>query len=495
MGSLGPAALRTGSAGAVGTGFGQAGAGVAKSKPSPDGQHRPTTHKDTMPLVRIAPAPAPAAAAAPVAAEPPVAGPSGLHPAGLFPAYHPAQVAQALSLAGGGPDAAGVSAPAMTPAQQQAWWSWYMQNAAYYQQAMMQGTYGRQVQQMQAQFYAQQQQQAAAAAAARPAKKRKSDGFRASGKGKKAAGEAKVCCNCGTSSTPFWRKDKEAGQPLCNACGLYFAKNDAPRPAALWKAPKQDMQPAAATVVEDGKAAGEPAPAADEGGGVAGEPAPAADDAAYGSECVGKRLSILWDLDRTWYKGSVTGFDPATRKHAIRYDNGETEEVALARVEFVFEKEAEAYEGEEHDDDHVVTETRAKGGEPASDPSAADAAAYGSECVGERLSIFWDLDRAWYKGSVTGFDPATRKHAIQYDDGDTEEVELAHEVFAFEKEVEAEAAEALVILAPAEAPAAATETVVDGGEADQDSALLGHSVARKNHSHGGRRRGRTSAKF
>ena len=74
-------------------------------------------------------------------------------------------------------------------------------------------------------------------------------------------------------------------------------------------------------------------------------------------------------------------------------------------------------------------------------------------------------------------------------------MELAHEVFAFEKEVEAEAAEALVMLAPAEAPAAATETVVEGGEADQDSALLGHSVARKNHSHGGRRRGRTSAKF
>jgi len=45
----------------------------------------------------------------------------------------------------------------------------------------------------------------------------------------------KVCSNCGTTSTPFWRKNKNGGLPLCNACGLYFAKNEAPRPKELWK--------------------------------------------------------------------------------------------------------------------------------------------------------------------------------------------------------------------------------------------------------------------
>lgn len=76
------------------------------------------------------------------------------------------------------------------------------------------------------------------------------------------------CKNCGTKSTPFWRKvssghhiatngykfvflpylviftlllhyetqDKNDGKPLCNACGLYHAKNDAPRPKLLWRA-------------------------------------------------------------------------------------------------------------------------------------------------------------------------------------------------------------------------------------------------------------------
>ncbi|GAB4816955.1 hypothetical protein N2152v2_004001 [Parachlorella kessleri] len=46
--------------------------------------------------------------------------------------------------------------------------------------------------------------------------------------------ENKVCSNCGTNSTPFWRKDRHTGLALCNACGLYAAKNDHPRPVKLW---------------------------------------------------------------------------------------------------------------------------------------------------------------------------------------------------------------------------------------------------------------------
>lgn len=47
--------------------------------------------------------------------------------------------------------------------------------------------------------------------------------------------EAKVCVNCGVSRTPFWRKERDGEGSLCNACGLYLAKNDAPRPKMLWK--------------------------------------------------------------------------------------------------------------------------------------------------------------------------------------------------------------------------------------------------------------------
>ena len=33
----------------------------------------------------------------------------------------------------------------------------------------------------------------------------------------------------------MWRKERVGGGSLCNACGLYLAKNDAPRPAMLWR--------------------------------------------------------------------------------------------------------------------------------------------------------------------------------------------------------------------------------------------------------------------
>ena len=47
--------------------------------------------------------------------------------------------------------------------------------------------------------------------------------------------EPKVCVNCKSTDTPYWRKDKDGIGSLCNACGLYLAKNDAPRPALLWR--------------------------------------------------------------------------------------------------------------------------------------------------------------------------------------------------------------------------------------------------------------------
>lgn len=62
-------------------------------------------------------------------------------------------------------------------------------------------------------------------------------------RGRRAAKEQKVCKNCGTKSTPFWRKDKVDGRPLCNACGLYHSKNDTPRPKILWKAEDGPMPP------------------------------------------------------------------------------------------------------------------------------------------------------------------------------------------------------------------------------------------------------------
>uniref|UniRef100_A0A061S552 GATA-type domain-containing protein n=1 Tax=Tetraselmis sp. GSL018 TaxID=582737 RepID=A0A061S552_9CHLO len=46
----------------------------------------------------------------------------------------------------------------------------------------------------------------------------------------------KICSNCKTEETPYWRTNNLSCKPLCNACGLYFRKHAAPRPKLLWKA-------------------------------------------------------------------------------------------------------------------------------------------------------------------------------------------------------------------------------------------------------------------
>ena len=55
------------------------------------------------------------------------------------------------------------------------------------------------------------------------------------GKRRGLVDEIKTCVNCGCTRTPFWRKERVGGGSLCNACGLYLAKNDAPRPKMLWR--------------------------------------------------------------------------------------------------------------------------------------------------------------------------------------------------------------------------------------------------------------------
>ncbi|ESK85218.1 transcription factor -6 [Moniliophthora roreri MCA 2997] len=45
-------------------------------------------------------------------------------------------------------------------------------------------------------------------------------------------GSATQCTNCQTTNTPLWRRDPE-GQPLCNACGLFYKLHGVVRPLSL----------------------------------------------------------------------------------------------------------------------------------------------------------------------------------------------------------------------------------------------------------------------
>lgn len=65
------------------------------------------------------------------------------------------------------------------------------------------------------------------AAAARPAKPAVARaGGAAAGGGK----PAQTCYNCGTTSTPLWRKERETGLMYCNACGIFKKTHGIERP-------------------------------------------------------------------------------------------------------------------------------------------------------------------------------------------------------------------------------------------------------------------------
>jgi hypothetical protein len=60
---------------------------------------------------------------------------------------------------------------------------------------------------------------------------KKEDGSSAGGAGGPDASQT-VCTNCQTTNTPLWRRDPE-GQPLCNACGLFYKLHGVVRPLSL----------------------------------------------------------------------------------------------------------------------------------------------------------------------------------------------------------------------------------------------------------------------
>ncbi|ORZ08781.1 hypothetical protein BCR41DRAFT_289748, partial [Lobosporangium transversale] len=50
--------------------------------------------------------------------------------------------------------------------------------------------------------------------------------------GPKSLAPQPMCTNCKTTLTPLWRKD-DAGEILCNACGLYYKLHHIHRPISL----------------------------------------------------------------------------------------------------------------------------------------------------------------------------------------------------------------------------------------------------------------------
>nr|GEX64307.1 hypothetical protein [Tanacetum cinerariifolium] len=60
---------------------------------------------------------------------------------------------------------------------------------------------------------------------------------------------------------------------------------------------------------------------------------------------------------------------------------------------------------------------------------------HGENLVGERIKVWWPLDKKYYEGFVESFDCSEKKHTVSYDDGDVEHLDLKEQQWELVKKV------------------------------------------------------------
>ncbi|GAB0493264.1 hypothetical protein MMPV_004540 [Pyropia vietnamensis] len=165
----------------------------------------------------------------------------------------------------------------------------------------------------------------------------------------------------------------------------------------------------------------------------------------------GTRVSVRWDNAR-WYTGTITRYEPSTRRYRVVYDDGDVEHLPLddvpprpCRRRPVGESVAGAGGAAEGGGDAGSTAAVAVAPPPAlkrrpaagtcSPPPSPSTLAYrvllesppwrAADKVGATVRVRWD--DGWYTGRVTAYFPVSRSYRIEYEDGDWEVLPLDRE--------------------------------------------------------------------
>jgi hypothetical protein len=123
---------------------------------------------------------------------------------------------------------------------------------------------------------------------------------------------------------------------------------------------------------------------------------------ARAARAVGRRVLLLWEADGAWYGGRLGGYDPATGRHTVVYDDGDKECIDLRTVRVLFEDSGDG-------------DGAGGGGREHLEAGVAE---------GRRVLVFWPSCTAWFSGRVGGYDAQRGMHAVAYDDGDDERVDF-----------------------------------------------------------------------
>ncbi|KAE9603686.1 hypothetical protein Lalb_Chr11g0063521 [Lupinus albus] len=173
---------------------------------------------------------------------------------------------------------------------------------------------------------------------------------------------------------------------------------------------------------------------------------------AFGRKSDVKKTSVL-DSDK---KESATTSDTEAKKHSAKKpdksNKGEVgssskqpeEKKKLGRGKASFEKALTKSSAKDVDEEMVspprsgtkstkneclveTPKTNVKRKHSSGTENESDIKEYGENLVGLRIEVWWPADREFYKGVIDSFDPANKKHKVNYDDGEVEILRLRKE--------------------------------------------------------------------
>ncbi|QDZ19417.1 hypothetical protein HOP50_02g19320 [Chloropicon primus] len=130
----------------------------------------------------------------------------------------------------------------------------------------------------------------------------------------------------------------------------------------------------------------------------------------FGPEVVGRKVAVYWRKPGQWFKGKIYSYTDKTKKHFVKYEDGDQQEVDLAREKFQF-----------------LTQPK---------PGAAPNSSYhgspkGKDAVGRKVKVYWPAMGRWYVGKVKEYDKPSGKHLIAYQDGEQQLVLLRNEAVKY----------------------------------------------------------------
>lgn len=122
-------------------------------------------------------------------------------------------------------------------------------------------------------------------------------------------------------------------------------------------------------------------------------------------DAISRRVSVYWPADGNWYSGEVLAYNVKNGLYHVLYMDGEDEWLSLREEYVTWYKPAR----------HTYTSAGLCSDETI--PS-------GRNAIGWRVAIYWKDDMVFYDARIIGYDNATGRHQVLYNDSQSEVISL-----------------------------------------------------------------------